>query len=89
MSKGRAYMLVAYTCGGQMSKGRAYKLVAYTCGGQMSKGRIYTLITYTCSVSKCLFCEKTCSLGDFRHHWEPLCPFIEPIYLFNGQNGHF
>ena len=47
MTKGRACMLVAYTCVGQMSKGRAYKLVAYTCGGQMSKGHAYTLVAYT------------------------------------------
>ena len=93
MSKGHAYTLVAYTCGGQMSEGRAYSLVAYMCGGQMYKGRAYTLITYTYSVSKCLLCEKTCSLGDFRHHCKPLGPFIEPIiianYLLNGENAHF
>ena len=54
MSKGHTYMLVAYSCSGQMSKGRTYALVAHTCGGQMSAGRAYTPVAYTCAVGKYL-----------------------------------
>ena len=42
------YMLVAYTCGGQIAEYHAYTLVAYTCGGRIAYGLAYTLVAYTC-----------------------------------------